>query len=167
MTADGGGWTRVVGINTNLNHVTTGAVSWSAVSASGFGKLTDAQINALKSNTSATTPTIRFSCSTKTAYFPGSCTFNGGWSTVAGDCLKFAATYANPTWFTGYNGDHCSYNTAYGGLSSVQYTGNCGSPTANSIQALYVRMDWRGTGYDQGCSLGNPSPGFTGSVYVK
>lgn len=167
MTNDGGGWTKVVGINTNLNHVNTAAVAWSAISATGFGKLSDVQINALKSNTSSDSPTFRFTCSTKTAYFPGSCSFNGGWTAVTGDCVKFAATYVNPTWYVGANGDHCSYNTAYGGFSSHQMPGSCQPGTVNSISTMYVRMDWRGAAYDQGCSLGGPSPGYTGSVFVK
>lgn len=167
MTTDGGGWTKVVGIALNLNHVNASAVPWSAVSSTGAGKLSDAQINALKSTNSSTTPAIRFSCSTYTTYFPGSCTFGAGWSPVTGDCRKYSATYATPAWYTAADGDHCSMNTAYATLSSLQFSSACGALTANTSYPIYLRMDWRGSSYDSGCSLGNAAPGFTGSVYVK
>jgi hypothetical protein len=57
MTKDGGGWTRVVGINgTNLNHSNVSVVAWTNTDPTSYGKLSDAQINAIKNSNSSTTP---------------------------------------------------------------------------------------------------------------
>src|SRR5262245_26650029 len=60
MTTDGGGWTRVVGINaTDRRHVTSAEVDPSSMTtATAFGKFADAVINSLKSSE----PALRLTC---------------------------------------------------------------------------------------------------------
>jgi hypothetical protein len=159
MTTDGGGWTRVVGMNANnTNHSTPQAVPWTDGSPLGDGKLDDAVINMLKSTASATTPVIRLMVDgAPSAYFPGSCIFDATPAPAAGDCLKYSKTYSEPIWYIAVDGDHCAYNSAYDTLSAIQSVA-CGSVTENSLNVMYRRSDWRGAYLDAGPR---------GSVWVK
>ncbi len=161
MTTDGGGWTRVVGMDSaNSNHSNTAAVPWTGgvPTSTSHGKLSDAVINLLKSTTSNTTPTIRLQVSTAVAYFPGSCVFAATTAAASGDCLKYSKTYGSPVWHIAYDGDHCGFNSRYATLSAVQLNSDCGSYSVNNVGIVYRRVDWRGPSYDTGIG---------GSVYVR
>jgi len=163
MTTDGGGWTRVVGINrSNVNHSNTAAVAWTNGNPNSDGKLSDSQINQLKGVGSSTSPVFRFWAAGKNAYFPATCTFNASPSSASGDCLKFSANYNSPSWKTAANGDGCRSNSAYATLSAIQHQSPCGSQTADSLGFAYRRVDWRGQSYDSNAAgLG------AGEVFVK
>ncbi len=164
MTTDGGGWTRVVGINaTNVNHSNTAAVAWTGGDPQSYGKLSDAQINAIKSSTSTTEPVFRLTCG-ETAYFPGSCTFNATNASAANDCLKFTKSYTSHTWYVGSDGDHCGQNSEYVSMSAVQLSQACAGYTSNSTANLnYRRTDWRGVSYDGGCA----NTHVNGALFVR
>jgi hypothetical protein len=167
MTRDGGGWTRVVGINANnLNHSNVSVVAWTNADPTSDGKLSDAQINAIKNSNSSTTPVYRLMSGDKTAYFPGSCVFNSSALAASGDCLKFSASFSSPVWLTAMAGDAvngCGINSAYATLSAVKLSSYCGPQSTDSVGLHYRRVDWRGTSYDSGMGSGAGS----GTLYVR
>jgi hypothetical protein len=166
MTTDGGGWTRVVGIDAEtLAHSDPAAVAF-APDPAGVGKLSDAQINEVKSSISATTPVYRFTCGEQTVYFPGSCTFAASLAGASGDCHVFSTTYASPTWTTGTDGDHCAENSAYATLSSIVTDAPCGN-LIGEINLTYRRVDWRGETYDQGGCIDVTDDHHAGAIFVK
>jgi hypothetical protein len=100
MTTDGGGWTRVVGINAaDYNHVNSAAVNpCGMTSASALGKFSDAVINSLKSGSD---PAFRLTCKNSatpvTGYFSSTCTFSATQTDYAtGPCTEAAYAYAQP-----------------------------------------------------------------------
>ena len=144
MTTDGGGWTRVVGIDgAGLEHSTSLSVSFDG-DPSGDGKLSDTAINAIRSTTESSQPVFRFTCGDKTVYFPGSCVFDASPFAAAGDCVKYSSSYATPDWHLGFGGDHCYINSQYATLSAVELDGDCGSPVEGAIPICYRRVDWQG-----------------------
>jgi hypothetical protein len=162
MTKDGGGWTRVVGINAgNLNHSNANLVAWTNSDPTSDGKLSDVQINAIKNSNSSTTPVYRLISGDKTAYFPGSCVFNSSAVAASGDCLKFSASFSSPVWLNATPGDGCGSNSAYATLSSLKLSSYCGPESSDSVGLIYRRVDWRGSRYDGGMG------GGAGALFVK
>ncbi|MDT7836369.1 LamG-like jellyroll fold domain-containing protein [Aquabacterium sp. OR-4] len=120
MTADGGGWTMVVGVSvSNRNHANPAAVAWTGSGLTATGKVSDAFINAAKSGH----PTgFRLTSGSVKSYFSTSCVFAAN-ATATGNCLKYTTTYSpSPVWDTAtQNSDGCSSPTYYLGLSSMKH----------------------------------------------
>ena len=170
MTKDGGGWTRVVGINAgNIAHSNSSAVGWKNSDPAGDGKLSDAFINSLKSSVNTDTPVIRMTVGPVTRYWPGSCSFNST-AVASGDCLKSATNFAAPDWRTGLPGDGCSANSAYLTLSALNAI-PCRGETISPDAIVYRRADWRGTSYDRGALIATAGGFFhdytSGSVWIR
>jgi len=126
MTTDGGGWTRVVGINAaDHNHVTSSAVNPSGMTgAASLGKFSDATINALKSGSD---PAFRLICQNSTTpvtgYFSTACQFSANPTPAAsGSCTAVSYVYQQPE--------------AYGG----QYTQTCIVGVADGDHATSERL---------------------------
>jgi hypothetical protein len=167
MTTDGGGWTRVVGINVaTLAHSNSAAVPF-APDPSGDGKLSDSEINGLRSSIT-TEPVFRFTCNAKTVYFPGSCLFDASPTGAAGDCHVFSPTFTSPTWNTGVGGDGCGSNSAYATLSAIVLSAPCGTLTGTA-SITYRRADWRGFTFDSGgCTdVTGAGSSASGAVFVR
>ena len=168
MTSDGGGWTLVVGINgANENHANTGAVGWTGTldNGSAYGKLSDADINSLRTSTSASVPTYRFTCGGDSNYFPGSCNF-AATTPASGGCGTFSTTYsATPVWTSPANtSDECSSPTYYDGLSSQVSPACSTAPLAGNGGLIYARL---GNASTAGCVGPNYTVGDSGSLWVR
>lgn len=167
MTTDGGGWTRVIGINAaNRNHLNTAAVAWTGTLGSGteMGKLSDAAINALKSTTSGSTIAYRLvSTNGGKSYFPGSCVM-ASTTRASANCGSYVTTYtATPVWGSANTADGCNPLTYYIGLSSYWHPYCNGTPYAGSGNVIFGRTGNANTN-------GMVSTGYaytSGAVWVK
>ncbi len=145
MVNQDGGWTLVVGIEANANHVNPAAVTpGNLTSPTGKGKYSDATINQIKLGAS---PAYRFTCASVTGYFQTSCTF--ATTTVAsGVCAAEAYTYP-PS----------SYGT-------VQYSQPDNRTLADGSSGPADRLIYGNPGYP-GCDTAPTSWGQSGTVYVR
>lgn len=171
MTTDGGGWTRVVGINEgNISHSNSGTVAWTNGDPTGDGKLSDSMINSLKSDLSTNTPVIRMTVNGVTRYWPGSCSFNST-QVAGGDCLKNATNFWAPDWLIARSGDGCGANSAYLTLSALNFDIACNGASISRDGIVYRRADQRGTSYDRGALMatagGTLHDFFFGTVWVR
>ncbi len=168
MTNDGGGWTRVAGINAaNLNHSNVNTVAWSGSDPTSDGKLSDETINLIKFTNSSNEAAYRLTCNSVTAYFPGSCVFDATPTTVGSDCIVHSPTYASPltSTSTATPGDGCGSESYNATLSSLEIIPGC-TPADNTAPVSYRRLDWRGASEDNGCQEGN-NLSNNGELFVK
>jgi hypothetical protein len=144
MTTNGGGWTRVAGINaTDHNHVTSAAVNPSGLTtATALGKFSDDVINALKSGTE---PGFRLTCQNSTTpvtgFFSTTCAFGASPATNAsGTCTAVSYVYEQPETYGGEytqscivgvaDGDHATNERLiYGANASLCNNGTTGCDT--------------------------------------
>ena len=91
MTIDGGGWTRVVGINTtHANHRSTAAYNAESLTTStAYGKFSDVTINQIRGTLLGY---YKFSCKGNTAYWSNQCTFDSATRPPASKCSSWSAT---------------------------------------------------------------------------
>jgi hypothetical protein len=155
MTSDGGGWTRVVGINaTDRRHVDNAAVDPSGMtSATALGKFSDVVINSLKSGGE---PGFRLTCqntgSAVTGYFSYTCTFSASPTPDAmGACTAVSYVYQQPEVYGSQYVQSCIVGLADGGHGTSErliYGSNnngttCGADTIGCDTAL---AHWGGSG---------------------
>jgi hypothetical protein len=124
MTSDGGGWTRVVGINaTDHKHVTSDAVNPGGMTtADALGKFSDVVINALKSGSE---PGLRLVCQNSTTpvtgYFSTTCQFSAAATPDAtATCTAVSYAYEQPEVYGGKFTQACVVGVADGDHAKME-----------------------------------------------
>jgi hypothetical protein len=153
MTTDGGGWTRVVGINAvDYNHITSAAVNpLGMTNPTALGKFSDTVINALKSGGD---PAFRLTCQNTatpiTGYFSPACTFSAARTDPAtGPCTGAAYAYAQPEPYGGQYTQTCSIGLAdgtHGTDERLIYGANVGLCNNSTTGCDTPYAHWSGNG---------------------
>ncbi|MCX6355645.1 MAG: fibrinogen-like YCDxxxxGGGW domain-containing protein [Candidatus Aureabacteria bacterium] len=122
MTADGGGWTLVVRIKTDLNHRSTGAVGvLTSPTQTTSAKLSDPAINLLA------TELFRFSCHGYIDYFDANQNDFGATNCGSSCIFRNKDTYSSSGWQDGeINSFHCGLSS-YPQNDRIIYTNSDGS----------------------------------------
>ncbi|MBS3105022.1 hypothetical protein J4234_02085 [Candidatus Woesearchaeota archaeon] len=145
MINQDGGWTLVVGIEANANHVNTAAVtSGSLTSPTGKGKYSDTTINQIKLGAS---PAYRLTCASVIGYFQTSCTF-AATTDASGACTAEAYTYPP-----------VGYGTAQISQGSIKALADGTATPADRLIYGHPSLN--------GCDTAGTSWGQSGTLYVR
>jgi hypothetical protein len=151
MTTDGGGWTRVVGINpSDYEHVNSGDVNPGGMTtATALGKFGDTIINSLKSGTD---PGYRLKCQNSNVpvigYFATTCSFSAD-ATASGACTRVSYVYNPQETYGGAFAQICTLGLADGdhGTDERLIYGANGALCSNATTGCDTRYaHWSGNG---------------------
>ncbi len=160
MKTDGGGWTLAARIiKTSRKHLHTKAYGPTPIQPTQAkpGKLSDAVINALKTDTApdgSFTNSMRFLCgNTPVQYFPTACVFVAPASVASGKCHDYATTAAGKSYVGGYgDGNDCGLGGHHVDPQKSSYGWHtCGISDAslNGIAEVEAQSSSTGCGHNQ------------------